>query len=189
DRQEGEDRWLGSVKQGSAFGGHWGTTIDYTKVSDNDYFRDLGLASLRLRRTTNLTQEANLFYRNLDWYGQLQVQQFQTIDDFIADSYRKLLQLTFGRVAGAENFRLDYSFLGEATRFDHRDSIDNGGTFITGDRFYAEPGLVFPMRWAAGYIQPEVRLRHVSYPLDQAVPGSTGDEAPSASPMQGIIAT
>lgn len=186
-KENGEDRWLGSVKEGGNLSQHWSTAIDYTKVSDDDYFRDLGLASLKLRRTTNLTQEADLFYRYSDWYSQVQVQQFQTIDPFIADSYRKLPQLTFGRNAGADNFTLDYSVLGEATRFDHRDSIDNGGTFVTGDRYYVEPGVVFPMRWPAGYIQPEVRLRHVSYQLDQAVPGGSGDESPAASQFQGIV--
>ncbi|MET0377648.1 MAG: LPS-assembly protein LptD [Spongiibacteraceae bacterium] len=186
-KEDGEDRWLGAVKEIGSFNQNWSTAIDYTKVSDDDYFRDLGLASLKLRRTTSLTQEADLFYRYSDWYSQVQVQQFQTIDPFITDSYRKLPQLTFGRNAGADNFTLDYSVLAEATRFDHRDSIDDGGTFVTGDRYYVEPGIVFPMRWPAGYIQPEVRLRHVSYQLDQAVPGGTGDESPAASQFQGIV--
>jgi LPS-assembly protein len=188
-RENDDDRWLAAVKESGTLNSYFSTAIDFTKVSDDDYFRDLGLASLKLRRTTSLTQEADLFYRNSDWYGQVQVQQFQTIDRFVADSYRKLPQVTFGRDASFENFKLDYSVLTEATRFDHRESIDNGGTFVTGDRYYAEPGLVFPMRWPAGYIQPEVRLRAVSYQLDQPVPGGSGDNAPSATQVQGIVDT
>lgn len=187
DRRTGQSRWLGGIQESGALNSNWSTSIDYTKVSDVDYFHDLGTTSLSLRRATNLPQQAALFFHYSDWYAQAQVQQFQTIDPFVANAYSKLPQLTFGRNAGAENFTLDYSVLAEVTRFDHKDSIGNGGTFVTGDRYYAEPGVTFPMRWPAGYIQPEVRLRHVNYNLDEAVPGGSGNAQPSASQFQGIV--
>lgn len=187
DRETGENRWLGSLNQNGRLNQYWSTLIDYSKVSDDDYFHDLGIASLNARRATALNQQAGLGFGYTDWFARADVQQFQTINPFISDAYRKLPQLTFGRYAGAENFTLDYSVLVEATRFDHRDSISNGGTFVTGDRYYMEPGLVLPMRWAAGYLQPEVRLRSVSYQLEEAVPGGSGDTRPNATQVQSII--
>jgi LPS-assembly protein len=187
DRRTDESRWLGSLKQNGRINQYWSTLIDYSKVSDDDYFHDLGLASLDARRMTGLNQQAVLSFGYTDWFARADLQQYQTINPFISDAYRKLPQLTVGRYAGADNFTLDYSVLVEATRFDHRDSISNGGTFVTGDRYYMEPGLVLPMRWAAGYLQPEVRLRSVAYALDEAVPGGSGDTSPNATQFQGII--
>lgn len=187
DRETGETRWLSSIKEAGRLNQYWSTAIDYTKVSDDDYFHDLGLASLALKRATNLVQQADLMFNYTDWFARAEVQQFQTIDPFIANAYRKLPQLVFGRNAGAENFTLDYNVLMEATRFDHQDSINSGGTYVTGDRYYMEPGLVLPMRWAAGYIQPELRLRHVDYKLDDAAPGGGGETRPAATQFQSIV--
>jgi len=187
DQKTDESRWFGSLKETGRLTQNWSTLIDYAKVSDDEYFHDLGLASLNTRRATALNQQASLNFSYTDWFARADVQQFQTINPFIVDAYRKLPQLTFGRLAGADNFTLDYSVLAEVTRFDHRDAISNGGTFVTGDRYYVEPGAVLPMRWAAGYLQPEVRLRNLSYELNEAVPGGSGETAPAATQFLGIV--
>lgn len=43
----GQDRWLVNVDHLGGFGKPWQTKIDYTKVSDEDYFRDLGNGTSR----------------------------------------------------------------------------------------------------------------------------------------------
>ncbi len=173
DSLRDDDRWLVGLDQQGRFSNGISSFIDYRKVSDNDYLDDFSLTSLDVRRQTHLTQQAGLGYSFGRWHAGLSLVQYQTLDDLIAEPYRKLPQLTLGRVATNASFALDYQFHGEAVRFDNRDAFDSGGSFVTGDRYYAEPGLVYPMRWAAGYIAPEARLRHVAYDLDSTAPGST----------------
>ncbi len=182
DNATDERRWLAGVNQRGRFDNGLTTFIDYREVSDNDYLRDFSLTSLDVRRQTHLTQQAGLGYGYGRWSAGLSVVQYQTLDDLIAEPYRKLPQLTLNRVATNASFALDYQFHGEATRFENRDAWDDGGRFTTGDRYYAEPGIVFPMRWAAGYVAPEARLRHVSYELDSVAPGAA-DSLSTTTPL------
>lgn len=182
-----EKRWLVGLQENGQLSQHWSSAIDYTRVSDDDYFDDLSITSLDIRRESHLLQQGQIDYRYEEWSATLLAQQYQTIEQFLGEPYRKLPQLTVSRYGANTNFAFDYSMVAEVTQFDHPDSIDDGGTFVTGRRFYAEPGLSFPMRWAAGFIVPEVRLRHVGYDLDDAVGGGNGEKSPSATVPQGIL--
>jgi LPS-assembly protein len=178
DQKSGGDRWLYGVQESGNLNSYFSTLIDYTRVSDNNYFHDFSINSLNIKRQTSLNQQASFNLNYYNWFGSLQVQQYQTIDDLVAEPYRKAPQLTFGRTPGGENFRLDYSVLSELTRFDHSDpnsTLKPGGPWITGDRVYLEPGISFPMRWSASFINPELRMRYVGYNLTRpdAQPGET----------------
>ncbi|MDX9875728.1 MAG: LPS-assembly protein LptD, partial [Spongiibacteraceae bacterium] len=185
DDEFADDRWLAGLYHSGRVGQHWATSIDYTRVSDEDYFEDLSLASLDVKRQSHLTQQAAATFFYDQWRAQIQVRQYQVVDLFVAEPYRQLPRLSLQRLGGGTNFALDYSFYGEATAFDNRDSIEAGGRFVTGNRYYAEPGISFPMRWTAGYIEPEVRLRHVSYDLDETAPGAS--RTPSATVPLAIV--
>lgn len=182
DQKTGEDRWLFGAQEHGNLNSYFSTMIDYTRVSDNNYFNDFSINSLNLKRQTSLNEQAALNLNYFNWYGSLQVQQFQTIDELVADPYRKMPQLTLGRSFGGENFQLDYNLLTEVTRFDHSDPnsiTDPGSPWVTGDRIYLEPGIAFPMRWSASFINPEVRMRYVGYNLTRpdALPGEEHPEA------------
>lgn len=184
DDDYGDDRWLGGVYQAGRYG-PFSTGIDYTRVSDHDYFEDLSLSSLDVRRQTHLAQSAWSDFYHEQWSARILVEQFQVIDLFVAEPYRKLPQISVSRMGGGTNFNLDYSLYAEATAFENRDSIGDGGPFVTGNRFYAEPGISFPMRWRAGYIEPALRLRHVSYDLKDTRPGAS--RTPSATVPLAIV--
>lgn len=190
DDLEQEDRWLFSGQHQGRIGNHVGTQVDYTKVSDHDYFRDLSVGSLDIRRQTHLNQAARLNLSAGNWSSHLLAQQYQTIDEFTSDPYKRLPQWTIKRNSSQRNFRLDYTLLAEYTDFDHDESIDKGGNYVTGERLYSEAGLTLPMHWAAGYIQPTVQMRYVGYRLDDlpAGPNSTlTDDRPSAATPQAIL--
>lgn len=186
----GEDRWLFSGQHDNRFGKHVGTWVDYSKVSDIDYFRDLSVSSLEIKRQTHLNQAGRLDLRGGNWTSQLLAQEYQTIDEFVAEPYKRLPQWTVRRSASDINFRPDYTFLSQYTDFDHDESIENGGTRVTGQRLYSELGLTLPMYWAAGYIQPTVRMRYVGYELDDLPTNPNSrltDDNPSAAAPLAII--
>ena len=173
-----EKRWIGSATQaGTAFG--LSTRVDYNKVSDSDYFKDLSLDNLDVKRTTHLNQEVAFGYRNANWQAELKAQQYQTVDELLTKQYQLMPQLSVERNTLGANFSTEWLFDAEFTDFQHDQSIDDGGRFVTGQRAFAEAGVSYPMRWAAGFIIPTTKLRSVSYDLEAFQPGD--DDSPSAT--------
>ncbi len=164
DQSENIDRWLIDVKEEGFVSEQWGTEIDYTKVSDIDYFSDLGLANLAVKRSTHLNQQGALNYTSDNWRGRLEVQRYQTIA-VVEDPYQKLPQLRLNYQSPAKNFQLEPIIEFEYTQFDHRDSLREGGTKVTGERVYATAAI---------------KSRMVNYELEDAQLAGI-DASPSAS--------
>ena len=178
DKNSGDKRWFFGAQENGNLNSYFSTHIDYSRVSDNDYFRDFSLSSLNVKRLTALNEAAALNLNYLNWSGSLQVQQFQTIDPLVAEPYRIAPRLIFKRNADGDNFEPDYNLLAEVTRFDHSNPnsiTELGSPWTTGDRVYLEPGISFPMHWNASFISPELRMRYVGYDLTRpdTQPGTT----------------
>jgi LPS-assembly protein len=173
-----EDRWVGSVDHSGNILGI-STRIDYSKVSDNDYFRDLSTDSLDIKRTTHLNQLAELGFRNAAWQARLAAQDYQTIDELLNEQYQLLPRFSVEHNLNGNNFEPEWLMLAEFTDFQHEQAIDEGGAFVTGQRAFTEVGASYPMRWAAGFFIPSAKVRSVSYDLDAYQPGD--DDSPSAS--------
>ena len=185
DQQKGEDRWLLDIQEKGFFSDSWSSEVDYTRVSDEDYFDDLGLANLEVKRSTHLNQQAQLSFLNNSWAARVEVQRYQTIAA-VEDPYRKLPQIGLQYRAPARNFQLEPSMELEYTYFDHNDSVEDGGNQITGQRLYGTVGASFPMRWRWGFIKPSLESRNVAYELvDADLVGA--EENPNASSTQGSI--
>jgi len=178
DDVTGENRWLGTIDHQGQLADRLSVNIDYTKVSDDEFFDDFTLNSIEARRTTHLNQQASMTYSTSDWVSTLRVIDYQTIDNNV-EPYKRKPQLIIENRGGGANFSPDLIFLGEYTEFDHDESIENGGTFVVGQRLYGEAGVAYPMHWAAGFITPTIKARHVSYELDDVSPG--GNDSPSTT--------
>src|SRR5690625_7142221 len=163
DDLTGDDRWLFAGEHRGPTGHHLTTRVDYAKVSDLDYLRDLYVSSLDVLRRTHLAQAGVLGAGLGNWNGTLRAHQYQTIEELISKPYRRLPQLTVQRTTSGHNFRPDYSTLLQYTDFEHDDALRKGGTRITGKRIYGELGLTLPMHGSWGYVGPSVKWRHVHY--------------------------
>lgn len=171
-------RWLqGLNQQGNIFG--VSSSIDYKKVSDIDFFDDLSTDSLEVKRSSNINQQAQLSYNQRYWQSQLKLQQYQTIDDDLTSQYKLLPQFSLKSNRYGVSFKPELIGELQYTDFQHDDSIENGGNFVTGQRVYSELGVSYPMYWSAGFIVPTVKTRHISYQLDSVLPGD--DDSPSAT--------
>lgn len=167
DQREQEDRWLLGIQEHGFINDAWETEIDFTRVSDEEYFTDLGLANLAVKRSTHLKQQAAVKYRAQNWQSSLEVQRYQTIAA-VDDPYQKLPQLNLIYLSPAKNFALEPRLELEFTDFDHRDNLADGGSNITGQRLYGAAGVSLPMRWRWGFIEPAYQSRHVAYELENA---------------------
>ncbi|MBQ0720068.1 MAG: LPS-assembly protein LptD [Gammaproteobacteria bacterium] len=180
---EGEDRWLAMLDHRGGTGKRWGSTIDYTKVSDEDYFRDIGNATLEARSQTHLKQFAGLDYRTSHWNLGLSATEYQTLINNTDEQYQQLPRVhangEYRIQAGAQDifFKLNNQF----TVFDHNDN-----NRVTGDRLRSDYSVSLDKQWLWGYFRPTFKLKHLSYDLDDPLaPG--GDDSPSSTVPVGII--
>ncbi len=174
DARNNDDRWLLGIDHNGSFGDGWSSRIDYTSVSDNDYFDELD-TSLNISRETHLDQLATLGYNGGSWRFDSRVQSYQTITT-ASKPYRKLPEL---RLSGDESFEfqedspLDFSYITEYTRFDRDISEFTGTDRITGDRAHIEASISSEYSWPWAYVRPKLRMTHTNYRLSDQ---PTGDE-------------
>ena len=168
-------RWLVGAKHNGHFGDNWYTRINYTRVSDTEYLRDLNNSNLSAQRETALQQLARLAWINDQWQVTLDFEQFQSIAEDIPEDYRKLPQMTARWVGNREWLGLTPLFLSQLSYFDS--DVDR----VTGQRVYNEFGLTKPMNWTAGFFIPTVKYRAVNYELDR--PSSNIETSPNAGSL------
>jgi len=185
--RQGDNRWLAAVEHGGAFAPGWATRVDYTKVSDVDYFRDLGNSSLDVTSKTFLPQMVGVSYGGLPhWRFNLKGQEYQTLLEDAIEQYQQLPRADAnGRYRfGGPDIILDLR--NQYTRFDHRDpAADNG---VIGNRLRTDWGVTWDKQWLWGYFRPTLKAKHLSYSLDNPV-ALNGDDGPSATVPVAILDT
>ena len=140
------------------------TRLDYNRVSDAGFFRDLGNSTMLTSRT-NLVQQGIINYNtNLGEDGTLKfnaiVQRFQTLQDPrapIIQPYKRLPQLTLNTTTPALGFNLN--LLGSWTNFSHP-------TLVSGNRLVLYPTISYPLQNAFAHITPKIGLHHTRYDLE-----------------------
>ena len=157
------DRWLTAVEQHGLFKRRWRTWVDYTNVSDNDYFSNLGTTSLQVQQSTHLAQRGEVDYLGDNWLAQLRLEEFDTIaKDVETDPYRKLPQVSLLRSAAERDFSPNLLLQSDYTYFDH-------STELKGHRAYNALGVSYPMSWIWGFVKPVAKYRQINYDLDEPV--------------------
>lgn len=171
---DGANRWMGRADYQGGIGEAFWQKIDYTRISDDDYFRDFGSQTIERNSTTHLLQQGILGYRTANWNNQLRVQQFQTIIADAQDQYRILPRITANGSYrwGNVGFQAGH----EITEFDHDDT-----TLVTGRRLRLDYQLDWTKRWQWGYFTPAVMMRHLNYDLDLPANSALTEQSPSAT--------
>ena len=156
DRQLQRQRSLYAWRQQGRLGtARYGLRLN--RVSDRDYFRDLGnnLAD------TSQSQLESRFELTQTWRGWrlgLLAQDYQSLDNNNARPYRLLPRLALGREIrhGRWRYRLD----GQYSRF-YRGANDQA------QRLLLQPAARYELRRPWGHLIPALRLRHSRYRLAQ----------------------
>lgn len=167
------------------FDNDWRNVIDFTEVSDAQYFEDLG-GSLSATSTTHLNQRAFFDYYGEHWSAFAQVQNYQTIDESIPADERPYRRVPQARVRGVwpDQWLGMLGALGsELVYFDR-------GVGVTGWRFNIAPELAWPVERAGWFVNPSVVLDHTRYQLDNPDPGQDSEltrTLPIASIDTGIV--
>jgi LPS-assembly protein len=160
--------------------------IDAANVSDSRYFEDFaqGPAGTSVAFVERL---AGFRYRDENWRASAEFQQFQTIDQSLAEEDRPYARLPRILVSadygwGPEE-RVRYGFDSEVVNFDR----DFG---VTGWRFDAMPTASLDLGGPGMFLRPGVAFRHTSYALEDTLPGQRKNPSrslPIASVDAGLI--
>jgi LPS-assembly protein len=150
--------------------------VNYQKVSDDNYFRDLS-GRLSIATQTYLPQQVLASYGAPSgfWTATANYQRFQTLQDAqnpVPIPYFREPQflLTARRPTAAG---VDLGFRGEFVKF------GNSALVPTGNRATAYPWVSYPMVRSYGFVTPKVGVTGIGY--DLATPGSFTDERPSTA--------
>jgi LPS-assembly protein len=165
DSEANRSRWSVSLNNGYQVNATTQTGMQFSRVSDNDYFRDLSNL-ISITSISHLNREAWVTTQHANWNAELRVQSFQTLQDStalvpIAEPYARLPHAHLGMAQTFEN-GLEFKLETEATRFAHP-------TLVEGTRVLAYPTLRLPLTNSYGFLTPQIGWHSSYYSLDDSV--------------------
>ena len=165
-----DSRWLLNVRQTSTTSSRLRTSIDFSKISDNDYLKDLENNTLSAQRQTALLQQARVDWLADNWLLGVEAQQFQGIAEDLTDNYQRLPQVsaiwrgdrTLGPLVPVVNI--------QAANF------DTDFEKVRGQRLFHEVGVSLPISRSYGFLNTQVSHRGIQYRLKDPGEVETRDE-------------
>jgi LPS-assembly protein len=166
DNKFNDNRHMVSFDHRTLFNSGWRATVDFTEVSDNQYYEDLG-GSLSISSITHLNRSARFDYYGNNWSMLAMFQDYQTIDEAILpidEPYRRLPQIRASGFWPDGLLGLDYGIDSELVNFD-RDVGDRGW------RLNVAPEISLPIEKPGWFIKPGVAFDYTQYDLENRLPG------------------
>jgi LPS-assembly protein len=178
DRSYGGSRSINNWNHETDFSDRWSTLVDYTHVSDKDYFKDLG-TDLNTQRSSFLDQLAQTQYSGDNWKFLGKVQKYQTIDTEIPENehpFERLPNLVLESDLPSQNglhylWRSEYDYFSRDLNKNNPSVVAANGDLVKGSRYQATPGMRLPMENAWGYLTPEVKVNAAYYDLSDNAAG------------------
>ena len=168
------NRWLVNVQQSSDPSARLRTSINFTKVSDNEYLRDLENNTLSAQRQTALLQRARVDWLADSWLFGLEAQQFQSIAEDLTDNYRRLPQISAVWRGEAKIGPLEPLLKLQAANFDT--DLEK----VKGQRVYQEVGVTLPLTRDYGFLNSSLMHRSIQYRLKAPDNNQTQSESVSS---------
>jgi len=162
------DRWQIGLEHQSRINRNWAALVDYSAVSDIDYFQDLGNSGLLTNTRSFLYRQGGLQYRKGDWRFRVQALSYQILDPTIPENRQPYERLPKIDLRG--NFEydlntdlsLEYGINSQYVYFDRDLDIDElsagqiaSGVMVTGQRLTVEPEVSLPWSSPGAFITPK----------------------------------
>ncbi|HEY8219206.1 MAG TPA: LPS-assembly protein LptD, partial [Methylobacter sp.] len=156
-----KSRYLAGFKNTTQFTPHIYSNMDLNKVSDKEYFQDLGNALSMSTYSSFLLSQANLGYANEGVSLRGHVDSYQSIDKAITSAglpYKRLPQVNLDLNHAFKFMPLNASMGAEYVYF-QQDVVVNG------QRVNVKPSVSLPLQTASAFLTPRVSLQHTQYAL------------------------
>ena len=168
------NRWLVNLRQSSDPSARLRTSIDFSKVSDNEYLRDLENNTLSAQRQTALLQRVRVDWLADDWLFGLEALQFQSIAEDLTGNYKRLPQLSVIWRGDAKLGPLEPLMKLQVANFDI--DLDE----VKGQRVYREMGVNLPITRDYGFLNTSLLSRSIQYRLKTPDTNQTRNESVSS---------
>jgi len=170
DSNDNRDRWLGRIRYRSRLAPNWTSRLNLNRVSDEDYFLDLG-NDLDSSSIQFLRSNFTIAGRGKFWQMQSTFDTFQVLDRDVREDrepYDRLPRVEFDGdwpLPAGLALRLN----SEAVYFERSEGV-------TGLRLDALPELALRVVRPGWFFEPAVGLRSTAYSLEDS---ETGDDSPA----------
>lgn len=186
------DRWLvGLYQKGGASAGapvSWYSSIDFTRVSDQNYFRDLNNTAIDVSSETHLLRNGTVGYRTNNWNFKLAATSYQTLVFDIFEPYQELPRINVDGNYEWGDFSLNAKH--EVVSFEHSDEFDfRDRNIIVGDRARAEYDFLWRNQAQYGFFTPGVHLKHTRFDLNGDNLSDGVDTSQDYTVLQGSLDT
>lgn len=173
DKLRNRDRGSLTWRHSTTFNRNWQFRTNINHVSDKRYFEDFG-DSLAATSATLLANSAGLYGRGRGWNASLAIEAWDLVDPLIDDRFEPFQRLPRARFDLEQGFgeHIVYGLRSEAVMFDHDQR--SGAS-----RIDLYPYLAMPMVRSAGFLRPEIGLRHTRYRLDSGFDAQYSERNPS----------
>lgn len=179
DQTDKRSRWLAAMNHDHRFSSRLKGMINFLRVSDDEYFRDLS-NQVTVTSRSILPQEGTLTYEGDNWQGGLRVQQLQVLQDpdlpILQTPYYRLPQLT---LTASRNLKasLRAHVESEYIHFQHPNPIlvpnpDGYYQVKDGNRYTVYPSLTLPYSNSAFFIAPKIGYHYTHYSIDTPLTGN-----------------
>ena len=162
------ERWLYALQHSGRIG-RWRSKIDFGKLSDDEYERDF-TPNIVSGRPSYLNQRASLNWNHRQWDLGAEIRQYQPLRG-ARPLHKQRPRLHLRRRAQAAPFKLDYLLDVEYTDF----AAASSATALTGERLFAEAGLIWRGVWGPLRLSPWLGFRRLRQDLDRAFGGKRRD--------------
>ncbi|PKM10407.1 MAG: LPS-assembly protein LptD [Gammaproteobacteria bacterium HGW-Gammaproteobacteria-3] len=167
-------RYLASFKNQMQLTPQLRTTIDANKVSDKDYFNDLG-SNISFSDFRFLRSQAGVSYNipGLAFFSQ--VESFQVVDPSITPNeipLKRLPQIKLDLNHGFDSLPLNMALTSEYVNFQNAGSES---TITEGQRFNIKPSVSMPLSTPSAFLTPRFSLQHTQYALNDQIPGASSN--------------
>ena len=171
--KEKGSRWGGQFEFNGIYKEAWKFDVDYSKVSDVDYFTDVD-SSIGNREDGQLMQSGEVAYRALNWDASLTVRDFQVLTEGDNNQpYQLMPQAKFNYYAPILWDMVELDVISHVSRFETEASGKPSAT-----RAHVEPGIKVPLSTTWGSWTTEARLLGTYYSQDlNGVDTSSGEFA------------
>jgi LPS-assembly protein len=175
DRKTDTDRWGVALRHSQTTPSGFAGVLNYSRVSDNDYYTDLS-SQISSTAKTQLLQQGLLSYGGGGWWtATANVQSFQTLqpdpENPVSKPYRLLPQITLN-ARQPDLYAIDSSVFGQYTAFVHPDN-----DMVEGQRTVLQPQVSLPYVTPGWYVTPRVAANLTYYSLSYP---TAGDHGPSS---------
>ncbi|CAG9295631.1 LPS assembly protein LptD [Celerinatantimonas diazotrophica] len=158
DKITHRNRYLIHWQNNGGIGDHWRLHSDYSRVSDPNYFSDLG--STTIGSTDELLQQGKVDYRDETWNAGLLVNNYQILGS-TEDPHKVLPELHFNGLWDTGLGSLKFGLKGQMVNF-----TDSDPTVYTAQRYHIEPTLKLPLSVPGGYLNSQISLMQTYYNQD-----------------------